>query len=92
MSDLKDFSAYRILFDFSMLDDEIKNTVGYTSIFLLNESGDMAYAYKCCICMNEPYFDRLLALMNELLYEYETESVINEHYIRMLFLVFAFLL
>ncbi len=95
MSDLKDFSAYRILFDFSMLDeldDEIKDTVGYTSMFLLNESGDMTYAYKCCICMNEPYFDRLLTLMQELLYEYETETTVNGHYIRTLFLSICILI
>lgn len=86
MSDLKDFSAYRILFDFSMLDkldEEIKNTVGYTSMFLLNESGDMTYAYKCCICMDGMYFDRLLSLMNELMLEYETQA--NEHYLRTIF-------
>jgi AraC-like DNA-binding protein len=86
MSDLKDFSAYRILFDFSMLDnldEEIKNTVGYTSMFLLNESGDMTYAYKCCICMDGMYFDRLLSLMNELLLEYETQA--NKHYLRTMF-------
>ena len=89
MSDLKDFSAYRILFDLSMLDgldDEIKNTVGYTSMFLLNEIGDMTYAYKCCVCMNAPYFDRLASIMNELLFEYESETTVNEYYIRTLFL------
>lgn len=95
MSDLKNFTAYRILFDFSILDaldDEIKNTVGFTSIFLLNDSGDMTYAYKCCICMNGAYFDRLLSLMNELFNEYESETTVNEYYIRTLFLSICILI
>ncbi|MBR3577129.1 MAG: helix-turn-helix transcriptional regulator, partial [Clostridia bacterium] len=50
------------------------------------------YAYKCCICMNGAYFDRLSSLMNELFNEYESDTTVNEYYIRTLFLSICILI
>ena len=88
MSDFRDFEGYRILFDMSLLDaidDDIKNTFGYTSLFLINDSGYINYDYRCCITMTDNYYDRLLSLMNDLLYEYNYEAKPNESYMRALF-------
>ena len=88
MSDFKNFEGYRILFDLSLLDDlddEIKSTTGYTSLFLFSENGYINYNFKSCINIRENYFNRLVPLMKDLLYEYENEKIFNEKYIRLLF-------
>ena len=89
MSDFKDFEGYRILFDLSLLDaldDKIKKTTGYTTLFLLSENGYINYNFRSCINIRESYFPRLVALMKDLLYEYESETVFNEKYSKLLFL------
>ena len=88
MSDFKDFEAYRLLFDFSMLDaldEKTKNTLGYTSLFLISDSGYINYDYRCCITMTGHYFERLCGLMQELLFEYENDEEPNESYMQFLF-------
>lgn len=88
MSDFKEFEAYRLLFDFSMLDaldEKTKNTFGFTSLFLLSDSGYTNYDYRCCITMTEHYFERLSVLMQELLFEYENDASPDESYMKLLF-------
>ena len=88
MSDFKGFEAYRLLFDMSLLDEldeKIKNLVGFTSLFLISDSGYINYNYRCCISMTGHYTDRLSLLMQELLFEYETSETPDEIYIRTLF-------
>ncbi|MBR2846880.1 MAG: helix-turn-helix domain-containing protein [Clostridia bacterium] len=88
MSDFNNFEAYRVLFDMSLLDalpEKTKNTLGFTSLFLISDSGYVNYNYRCCISMTGHYTDRLSLLMQELLFEYETSETSDEIYIRTLF-------
>ena len=88
MSEFKDFEGYRILFDMSLLDnldDAVKNTSGYISMFLLNDNGYINYAYKCCMSVKDKYYTRITALMEDLLYEYENETFLNIQYLLSLF-------
>ncbi|MBR2972682.1 MAG: helix-turn-helix domain-containing protein [Clostridia bacterium] len=88
MSGFKNFEGFRILFDISMfdtLDDEVKNTSGYTSLFLLSNSGYIRHGYKCCISIIDKYYTRIVALMEELLLEYENGTFLNDKYIISLF-------
>ena len=88
LSGFKDFTGFRILFDMSLLDaldDDVKNTSGYTSMFLLNDSGYINYAYRCCLSVGGRYYSRIVSLLEDLLCEYETDSIFNEKYIASLF-------
>ena len=89
MSDFKEFEGIRVLFDLSLfdsLDDEIKSTNGYTSLFLLNDSDYAVYKFRGCVQITDYYFKRLVPLMEDLLIEYEEENTLTEHYITSLFL------
>lgn len=88
MSDFRNFEGYRILFDLSLLDsldDEIKSTSGYTTLFLMNDSGYINYDFRCCVHITDAYFKRLVPLMEDLLTEYEGNEPLTESYIRSLF-------
>ena len=72
MSDFKDFEGYRILFDMSLLEslsDEVKNTIGYTSMFLLNDNGYINYNYRCRMTLTEKHYTRIVTFMEDLLCE-----------------------
>lgn len=95
MSGFKNFEGYRILFDISLLDalnDEIKNTLGYTSMFLLNNSGYINFSYRCCMSVEDKYYSRLVSLLEDLLCEYESETMFNESYISFLFCTICILI
>ena len=88
MSEFRDFEGYRILFDMSLLEalsDEVKNTSGYISMFLLNDNGYINYEYKCRMSVKGKYYERISSLMEDLLYEYETEAFLNTDYMLSLF-------
>lgn len=93
--DAKDFYAYRILFDFSLLDrldDNIKRTPGYITLFSLSGFGCDKFGYRSCLHVKDFYFDRISALLNDMIYEYENISGMTELYLQECFNMFVTLL
>lgn len=81
--DLKDFSAYRILFDISLLDGlctEVKNSPGYNSMISMSSLSFSGYGYSAALYVNEFYFDRIVAMFKEVICEYEHGEYMHENY------------
>lgn len=81
--DVKDFSAYRILFDLSLLDglcDEIKNSSGYNSLISMSCIPCGKYGYHSSLKVKDFYFDRIAAMFEEMLCEYEHGEYMHETY------------
>ena len=88
MLDFKDFSAYRILFDmsiFSELDDELKNSPAFISLFTMSNLGIVNNSYHIVISLDETYTERLIRIFDEILYAYDEGGTLAEEYIRLLF-------
>ena len=81
--DLKNFSAYRLLFDVSLLDglcDEIKNSPGYNTLITMSSISPNIYGHYACLLVNEFYFDRIAAIFEEMICEYEHGEYMHETY------------
>lgn len=86
--DVKNFSAYRILFDFSLLDnlcEDIKNSPGYTALFLMSSLGYTKYGYPSCLYVKDFYFDRISAILNDMILEYQSETYLQANYLQQCF-------
>lgn len=81
--DIKGFSAYRLLFDISLLDglcDEIKNSSGYTSMISMSGVSGGRYRHSAALSVNDFYFDRIASMFEELICEYEHGEYMHENY------------
>lgn len=88
MLDFKKFSAYRVLFDMSIfdeLDDELKNSPAFISLFAMSNLGVINNSYHSVISLNESYTKRLTRIFDELLCAYEAGGTMSEEYIKLLF-------
>lgn len=82
--EVKNFSAYRLLFDVTLLDglcDEIKNSSGYNSMISMSSISCRKYGYHSSLRVNEFYFNRISAMFEEMLCEYEHGEYMHETYI-----------
>lgn len=81
--DSKDFSAYRLLFDVSLLDglcDEIKSSPGYNTLITMSSISPNIYGHYSCLLVNEFYFGRIAAMFEEMICEYEHGEYMHETY------------
>ena len=81
--DVKNFSAYRLLFDISLLDglcDEIKNSSGYNSMITMSGLAISNYGHAAALLVNDFYFTRLASIFEELICEYEYGEYMHENY------------
>ena len=81
--DVKNFSAYRLLFDLSLLDglcDEIKNSSGYNSMINMSGIPHIKYGHHAALLVNEFYFNRITAIFEEMICEYEHGEYMHETY------------
>lgn len=88
LHDVKDFSAYRILFDFSLLeelDETLKKSPGYVTMFTMSSIGCGKRGYPSCLVVNDLYFERITTVMNDMIHEYSNNGYMQEYYLRQSF-------